>query len=110
MSLSTPVQSIRGIGPQRAKALAKLDIVTLRDLISCFPRRYDDRREMKTIRDLVPGEYACVSAMIATAPTVHRIRKGMELVKTRAVDATGTLELTFFNQTWLKTALIPGET
>ncbi|MBQ2739501.1 MAG: ATP-dependent DNA helicase RecG [Oscillibacter sp.] len=110
MPLSAPIVSIRGIGPQRAKALAKLDIVTVRDLISCFPRRYDDRREMKTIRELVPGEYACVSAMIASAPTVHRIRKGMELVKARAVDATGVLELTFFNQTWLKNQLLPGET
>ena len=110
MDLSTPIQAIRGIGPQRAKALDKLDVCSLRDLIAYFPRRYEDRREMRPIRDLEPGEFACVSAMIASAPTVHRVRKGMELVKTRAVDETGSLELTFFNQTWLKTALIPGDT
>ena len=110
MDLSTPIQAIRGIGPQRAKALDKLDVRSLRDLIAYFPRRYEDRREMRPIRDLTPGESACVCAMIASAPTVHRVRKGMELVKTRAVDETGALELTFFNQTWLKTALIPGET
>ena len=108
--LHTGVQSIPGIGPQRAKALEKLGISTLGDLIAYFPRRYDDRREKKAIRDLVPGEYACVSAMIASAPTVARIRKGMDLVKVRAVDDTGVLDLTFFNQTWLKDHLQVGQT
>ena len=108
--LHTGVQTIPGIGPQRAKALEKLGISTLGDLIAYFPRRYDDRREKKTIRDLVPGEYACVSAMIATAPTVAHIRKGMDLVKVRCVDDTGVLDLTFFNQTWLKDHLQVGQT
>ena len=63
--LSTPVQSIKGIGPQRAKALRKLGIETLRDLISWLPRRYEDRTEFRKIADLVPGESACVAAMIS---------------------------------------------
>ena len=43
--LTTSVQFIKGIGPQKAKALEKLGILTLRDLIGYFPRRYEDRRE-----------------------------------------------------------------
>ena len=108
--LHTDVRYIKGIGEQRAKTLNKLGIATLRDLISWFPRKYDDRREARRIADLVPGETACVSAMIASAPTVAHIRKGMDLVKVRAVDETGTLDVTFFNQTWLKNNLIPGQT
>ena len=108
--LKTDVRYIKGIGEQRAKSLGKLGIATLQDLISWFPRRYDDRREAKTIAELEPGENACVSAMIAAEPKVSRIRKGMELVKVRAVDETGVLEITFFNQTWLKDHLKPGET
>ena len=42
--LSANVRMIKGIGEQRAKALGKLGIVTLRDLIGWFPRRYEDRR------------------------------------------------------------------
>ena len=108
--LSTDVRYIKGIGEQRAKALNKLGICTLRDLIAWFPRKYDDRRQAKRIADLVPGETACVAAMIATPPTVSHIRKGMDLVKVRAVDETGVLDVTFFNQTWLKNQLIQGET
>ena len=107
--LTTGIRSIKGIGEQRAKALEKLGIHTLRDLISWFPRKYDDRTQVRRITDLVPGETACVSAMIASPPTLHRVRKGMELVKVRAVDATGVLDVTFFNQTWLKASLQMGE-
>ena len=107
--LKTDVRYIKGIGEQRAKALGKLGIRTLRDLISWFPRRYEDRRETRRIADLVPGETACVAAMIAAAPTVSHIRKGLDLVKLRAVDETGVLDVTFFNQAWLKNSLRPGE-
>ena len=50
--LATDVRYIKGIGEQRAKALAKLDIRTLRDLISWFPRRYEDRTVLRSIAEL----------------------------------------------------------
>lgn len=108
--LQTDVQSINGIGPARAKALGKLGIVTLQDLLAYFPRRYDDRRQIRRIVELVPGETAGVSAMIAAPPVLSHIRKGLDLVKLRAVDETGVLDVTFFNQTWLKNSLKQGET
>ena len=108
--LNTDVRYIKGIGEQRAKALGKLGIATLRDLISYFPRAYDDRTQLRRIADLVPGEAAGVAAMVASPPTVSHIRKGLDLVKLRAVDDTGELNVTFFNQAWLKNNLHQGET
>ncbi len=108
--LRTDVRYIKGIGEQRAKALAKLGIRTLRDLISWFPRRYEDRTEARRIADLVPDETACVAAMVAAPPTLSHIRRGLDLVKLRAVDETGALDVTFFNQAWLKNSLREGET
>ena len=108
--LNTDVRYIKGIGEQRAKALGKLGIATLRDLISYFPRAYDDRTALRRIADLVPGETAGVAAMVASPPTISHIRKGLDLVKLRAVDDTGTLDVTFFNQAWLKNNLRQGET
>ena len=108
--LTADVRTIKGIGEQRAKALAKLGIRTLRDLISWFPRRYEDRTVLRAIAQLPEEEPACCAAMVAAAPSVSRVRKGMELVKLRAVDETGVLDVTFFNQTWLKDNLRPGET
>ena len=78
--LGADVRYIKGIGEQKAKALAKLGIRTLQDLISYFPRAYDDRRAVVKIKDLRDGESACVEAMVAAAPTLSRVRKGLELV------------------------------
>ena len=108
--LNTDVRDIKGIGEAKAKALGKLGIFTLGDLIGWFPRRYEDRRETRPISSLIPGETACVAAMIASEPKVSHIRKGMDLVKVRAVDDTGALDVTFFNQSWLKDQLRVGET
>ena len=108
--LKTDVRIVKGIGEQRAKALEKLGIHTLQDLISWFPRRYEDRTEIRRISELTPGETACVAAMIAAPPAVSHIRKGLDLVKVQAVDNTGVLEITFFNQSWLKSSLHEGET
>ncbi len=108
--MKTDVRYIKGIGEQRAKALGKLGIHTLRDLISWFPRRYEDRTQTRRIAELSPGETACTAAMVTAAPVVSHIRKGMDLVKVRAVDETGVLDVTFFNQTWLKSSLRQGET
>ena len=108
--LNTDVRYIKGIGEQRAKALGKLGIATLRDLISYFPRAYDNRTQLRRIADLVPGETAGVAAMVASPPTISHVRRGLDLVKLRAVDDTGALDVTFFNQAWLKNNLHQGET
>ena len=108
--LNTDVRYIKCIGEQRAKALGKLGIRTLQDLVSYFPRRYEDRTQTKSIAELEPGETAGVAAMVAAAPTVSRVRQGLDLVKLRAVDETGALDVTFFNQTWLRTSLHVGDT
>ena len=108
--LAADVRYIKGVGEQRAKALQKLNIFTLQDLISYFPRAYDDRREFRRIKDLRPGESACVEAVVAAEPVLSRVRRGLELVKLRAVDETGALDVTFFNQTYMKNNLHAGET
>ena len=108
-TLNTDIRYIKGVGEARAKSLAKLGITDLRSLLSYFPRAYDDRRAYKKIADLIPGENACVCAVIAGEPKLSRIRKGLDLIKLRAVDETGALELTYFNQSYLKNTLHTGD-
>jgi len=103
------VRYIKGIGEAREKLLGKLGIRTLRDLVGYFPRAYEDRTQFKMISDLAVDETVCVRAMAATAPRLSHIRRGLDIVKLRAVDDTGTLEITFFNQSFIKDAIVPGE-
>ena len=108
--LQTDVRYIKGIGEARAKALSKLGITTLQDLIGYFPRRYEDRTMTRIIRELELGETVCIRAMIANDPVASRISGGRTVVKARAVDDSGTLDLTFFNQEYRKNSLHRGET
>lgn len=107
--INADIRYIKGIGQQRAGLLNKLGIFFLRDLLSYFPRDYEDRTKISAIFELVPGGMACVHAMIAEPCRLSHIRKGMDIVKGRAVDEKGSLELVFFNQKYVKDALIQGK-
>ena len=102
------LQNLRGIGARRAQSLRKLGVVTAEDLLSWFPRRYEDRRTVKRIADLSDGESVCVRAFVTAPPTVTRVRDGLELMRLYAADESGVLNVTFFNQLWMKNELRPG--
>jgi ATP-dependent DNA helicase RecG len=108
--LDTGIRYIKGVGEARERSMARLGIQTVRDLIGYFPRAYEDRTLFREISGLTIGETACVRAMAATAPRHTFIRKGLDTVKFRAVDETGTLYITFFNQVFIKDTIKQGET
>ena len=108
--LNTEVRYLKDIGEKKAQALNKLGVFSLRDLVSFFPRRYEDRSAVKPIALTVEGESVCVEAMVADTPRLARVRRGLDLVKLRAVDDSGSLDLTFFNQPYAKDNLRRGET
>ena len=109
ITLTTPVTDFPGIGPARAQKLAKLGLGQAGDLLTYYPRHYEDRRKVWTIRDAPLEGRVCVCAMVAERPRLSRIRRGLDLVQVKAVDQTGTLHLTFFNQSYMEKALSPGE-
>ncbi|MCL2842035.1 MAG: ATP-dependent DNA helicase RecG [Oscillospiraceae bacterium] len=106
--LHTHIQTIKGIGETRAKALSKLGITTLGELITYFPRAYDDRREFQQIGNLTVGEMAVVHGVVAAEPRHQLVRRGLDIVKLQAVDETGKLNITFFNQSFRKQQMKQG--
>ncbi|MBQ3702279.1 MAG: ATP-dependent DNA helicase RecG [Oscillospiraceae bacterium] len=108
--LNTDVRYIKGIGEKKAQALNKLGVFSLRDLVSFFPRKYEDRSTVKPIALTCDGENVCVEAMVADTPRLTRVRRGLDLVKLRAVDDSGVLDITYFNQPYAKDNLRKGET
>jgi len=109
IGLNTPVSDFPGIGPARGQKLARLGIAAAGDLLRYFPRDYEDRRSRSSIIRAPEGEPVCVQAMVAETPRLSRIRRGLDLVKVKAVDHSGMLHITYFNQAYLKNALRPGE-
>lgn len=107
--LNTDVRYIKGIGEKRAQALNKLGVFSLYDLVSYFPRKYEDRSVYKPIGLAVDGESLCVRAMVANTPRLSRIRRGLEIVKLQVVDDSGMLDISYFNQPYMKDNLHRGE-
>jgi ATP-dependent DNA helicase RecG len=56
--LARPVNSLPGVGPERMKLLARIEVVSIEDLLLLRPRRYENRREFKPIAQLQAGESA----------------------------------------------------
>ncbi|MCD7821560.1 MAG: ATP-dependent DNA helicase RecG, partial [Clostridiales bacterium] len=109
IALDGSIRQLSRIGEQRAKKLEKLKIYTPRDLLYWFPRDYQDLRQIYEITQAPVGEPCCVEGVVAEQPVTSYIRRGMELTKTRVVDGQGQLFLTFFNQSYVRRALRPGE-
>lgn len=109
ITLNTPLTDFPGVGPARSAKLEKLGLTRVRDLMTYFPRDYEDRRKIWSIRSAPLGVKVCVQAMAAEHPRLSRIRKGMELVKVKAVDHAGALHITFFNQSYVERAIQAGE-
>ena len=109
LELNTALGELPGVGQARGKALARLGLETAGDLLAYYPRSYEDRRQFSAIASAPADLPVCLEVMAAEEPRLSRIRKGLELVKVRLVDDTGSLTATFFNQTYMKNALRRGE-
>ena len=109
MQLNTSLGEFPAVGPARLKALARLGLSTAADLLRHFPRDYEDRSRLTTIAAAVEGEPVCIRAMVAETPRLSRIRKGLDITKVKVVDEVNAMTVTFFNQSYVKDALRPGE-
>lgn len=103
------IKTIKGIGDTRAKAFSTLGVESLYDLLSFFPRRYEDRTSFVPIALTGDGDQVCISAIAAEEPRLTRIRKGLEVVKFKAADESGIVDITYFNQSWMKNNIRRGE-
>ena len=107
--LQSEVRYLKGIGEKKALALQKLGVFTLYDLLSFFPRRYEDRSHFSPINACIDGESVCIRAIVADEPRLSHVRRGLDLVKFRAVDESGSVDITYFNQPYVKNNLHRGD-
>jgi len=94
-----PVREVHKVGDKRAEALSALDITTVLDLITHYPRRYIDRTRQADVAGMRMGEESLVLARVDAVRT-RRTRQGRALVELDVDDGTGALRVTFFNQAW----------
>ncbi len=101
VELDKDVKYIKGVGPNRVQLLNKLNINTLEDLITYFPRTYEDRSIPKKIYECIDGEEVLIEAMVASRMQEIRMH-GKTMYKLLIRDDTGMATATWFNQSYLK--------
>src|SRR4051794_8478972 len=93
-------------GGKARHAADVLGLHTVGDLLEHLPR---DRREARTVSELVPGESATVVVEVRSISSRSVRRRGMRpIVEAMVGDGTGAIKATFFNQPWLAKAYPPG--
>jgi ATP-dependent DNA helicase RecG len=101
-SLDTPLDTLPKLKTGEKKALAKLGLKTVRDLLFDLPVGLETYGEPIRVRDLQPGLQATVIGTIASIAARRTYRKGMKLTDATLVDdAGGRLNLVWFNQPWI---------
>jgi ATP-dependent DNA helicase RecG len=97
--LDAPLRPV--VGVIAATLGEKLDLHTVGDLLRHYPRRWDKRGELTDFRDLVPGEYATIFAIISKVNSKRittKTNKTLNKTDVTVTDGTRKLVLTFFNQ------------
>jgi len=107
MNRNTSIINIKGIGEKSRELFEKLDIRTVGDLISHYPRDYETFREPAPIMEAMPGEICTVYASVAGIPNQKKIRN-LIILNVTIKDNSGAMQLTFFNMPFLKKVLKPG--
>ncbi len=96
----TRVQFVRGIGPERARALEAEGIKTVQDLLLVLPRRYEDRSNLAPIETLKAGIRTTVCGLIV-AVSLRRARR-MPIFEAIVEDSSGRIKCVFFGQPYLR--------
>lgn len=107
--LAAPVTGVWGVGEERARLLARLDIFTVEDLLLHKPRRYDDRRKFLSIRDLRSGEPATVRGTIIAAGRKNFRKGARSMFECVLDDGTAHLYLRWWQaQPWMEDYYVTG--
>ncbi|MFQ7095966.1 MAG: ATP-dependent DNA helicase RecG [Christensenellales bacterium] len=98
------LESIKGFGPVRLKALAARGIETALDLVETLPTGYKDTTRPLSPAQMTEGRQACFTGFVKGKPALHYAR-GMRWVSATIADECGAVRCMWFNQPWMKERL-----
>lgn len=96
--MNTPIEYLKGVGPQRAEWFRdELNVHTYGDLLVLYPHRYIDRSRFYKIAEVNP-----VQAEIQVVGRITRVeilgQKNAKRLTARMEDETGSIELVWFKK------------
>ena len=101
MNLTDKITDTFRISVPQEKALKKIGVVTVRDLLYHFPARYDSAANVSTISNLRKGESAVILGNIFGLKTSKAFRKKIPMAEGWVEDSTGKIKIIWFHQAYL---------
>jgi ATP-dependent DNA helicase RecG len=108
ISWNDPISFLHGLTAPQRKAAALLGCETVGQLLDVFPRRYDDYSRTVPIAEIPDGIPVTIACHVIGIFQVKTFRRSFVLIKAKVADATGAIDVTWFNQPWLLKTLQPG--
>lgn len=108
---NTPIETLSGVGPKTAEALHKSGINTLFDLLTLYPRTYEDRTPRYLIEDAPLDSKNAFIMRVSTPARIGYTPTGKRIVRfsARQREKSPTVHIAFFNQTYLANTFHVGE-
>src|ERR1041385_2280316 len=108
-TLDSPAQYLKGVGPRRAEALARLDLRNGRDVLYPPPRRYEDASTVSRISTLRIGDDATVIGRVIDKGVLPT-RAGLRVFHAVLKDESGSIECSWPGQPFLDRTIEKGDT
>lgn len=96
--LSDSVKCLKGVGEARASRLARLDVHSVEDLLFLFPRRYEDRRKVSKLSEVVPGSVRSSTVKVVSVESRISSKKRVPLTEAMVSDGTALASVIWFNR------------
>ncbi|MSO20856.1 MAG: ATP-dependent DNA helicase RecG [Acidobacteria bacterium] len=108
MTLSTPLQFVKGVGEPRREMLENKNLLTVEDLLYYLPFRYEDRTRLRGPGELRAGETATVIAKVRSAGMLPMRRGNVRIFCADVADQGSYLRCKWFNAAYLTKIIQPG--
>ena len=110
MELQDSITTLKGVGPKKAEAFARLGVYTVEDLMFTFPRIYEDRKQILPIAKLQEGVPSLFAGEVDVIRSGGFYRgRGNRVLRMLITDNTGSIEVVFFNAAYLAKTVHRGD-
>jgi ATP-dependent DNA helicase RecG len=98
------LKDVKGVGPKSLTLLNKIGILTIEDLVTHYPFRYDilERNDLSKVEN---GEKVVIDGKVESIPVLMRFKAGLNKMNFRLVTPSGVVGISIFNRAFLKARL-----
>ena len=108
MQLTDKLESVFRIDTNQKRALARMSLHTVRDLLYHFPSRHEDTTEIRNINTLSPGDNVTIQGNISNLKAKKGFRSKIPMGQGTLTDITGKINIVWFHQPYLSKMLKDG--